>query len=48
MCDVLMFMFQAGTEGGCVVLFDITSDGIVYNRSFANLDGKHTLTSNVE
>lgn len=34
-------MCQAGTEGGCVVLFDITSDGIVYSRSFTNLDGKH-------
>jgi len=38
-----VLVLQAGTEGGCVVLFDITSDGIVYNRSFANLDGKHIL-----
>jgi len=36
-----VFVCQAGTEGGCVVLFDITSDGIVYSRSFTNLDGKH-------
>jgi len=34
-------MLQAGTEGGCVVLFDITPDGIVYSRSFTNLGGKH-------
>ena len=40
---MFVFVSQAGTEGGCVVLFDVTSDGIVYNRSFANLDGKRIL-----
>jgi len=34
---------QAGTEAGCVVLFDVTSDGIVYSRPFTNLGGKNIL-----
>jgi len=36
-------MLQAGTEAGCVVLFEINSDGIVYSRSFTNLGGKHSV-----
>jgi len=38
-----MCVCQAGTEGGCVVLFEVTSDGIVYSRSFTNLGGKHSI-----
>jgi len=37
----MFFVFQAGTEGGCVVLFEIMSDGIMYSRSFTNLGGEH-------
>jgi len=38
---VCLYVSQAGTEGGCVVLFEVTSDGIAYSRSFTNLGGKH-------
>ena len=30
---------QAGTEGGCIVLFNVTDEGVEYNKVFSNQGG---------
>jgi hypothetical protein len=38
----VVFLLQAGTEDGCVVLFSMTSDGIVYDRQLDKQECKYS------
>lgn len=37
----VVILLQAGTEDGCVVLFSMTSDGIVYDRQLDKQECKY-------